>query len=486
MPLVAPNRSLPLASPARALRRLPIGPSAAESGLPRTEASPRPRGLPKLAIALVVGLMLPTELSAQLGPLRISAYRAVLIAAFFPCLVRLVSGRAGRWLASDVLVAAFAAWGVASLAVNDGVGEALESGGILVVETLGAYLVGRIALRSREDYLAMARALFAGLCVVLAVNLPEMLTGTRLVHQAFGALPGGAPGIVVEPRFGLARAFGPFDHPILNGVFCSTALSICWDLRPASREGFGRRALRGAVVGLAALTSLSSGAILALAMQGGLLAYRRLMRAVRARWMLLAGAASLLYAALSAISERSGLKALMWYLTFDRATASYRLLIWEHGGTNVGNHPWFGIGHGDWERPEWMSPSVDSFWLLTTMTYGLPAITFLAAAILASLRRAGSVRDPDPDGVRLRQSWIIAWVALAFAGFTVHYWNNVFVLIGFLLGAGAWMGTPVPAEVRVTAGNGASRLPAGRTGVLTATRAPRPARGMTRRKDGPR
>jgi len=48
-------------------------------------------------------------------------------------------------------------------------------------------------------------------------------------------------------------------------------------------------------------------------------------------------------------------------------------------------HPVFGIGYGDWARPNWIPASVDNFWLLTAMRHGVPGLGFLAAAFILVL-----------------------------------------------------------------------------------------------------
>lgn len=433
---VAPRWLPPLAPPSWAgkqfPRRCPPRPECLES-------SQSSRGSAAwLVTALVLALLIPTELSLRLGPLRLSPYRCVLIAAFVPLVLRWSTGRTGRVTGIDLAVLGFALWGWLALVVNAGAGASIEPGGILLLESFGAYLVGRTLVRDRATFTGLCRVAVLACALSLAVSLPESLSGRRLVHQTLGSFLPGAPTFVVEPRFGLARAFGTFDHPILNGVFASTCLALAW--YGCGPTGLGARSGRALVVVASALTSLSSGAFLSMAVQLGLASYRRVARALPRRWLLLVMALLAAYGVVSALSSRSGLQALIWYLAFDRTTASYRLLIWEHGSNSVGANPWFGVGQGDWERPEWMSGSVDSFWLMTTMSFGIPALLLMSTAIVGSLVRAGRRVRADAAEDRARFGWILAWIALVFAGFTVHYWNNVFAFLWLLLGAGAWMG----------------------------------------------
>ena len=385
---------------------------------------------------LVLALVLPTELSLYLGPLRLTPYRLVLLPVFVGLLSGILSGRVGRLLVADRCIMAFAAWAVMATAVTQGPASALESGGILVVESLGAYLVGRTFVRSEADMRRFAGLLALVVCVLTVIVLPELITGKHLVHDVFGALTGRRQPTPVEGRFGLWRSYGPFDHPILHGSFCATAFGMAFCLRS------GRRMARGLMIALGAFSSLSSACLMALFLQVGLLLYGRVTRALRQRWALLGLALLGAYTAISVLSSRSGLKALLWYLTFDRHTASYRIQIWEHGMANVAANPLFGLGDASWDRPSWMAESVDAFWLQLALTYGAPAPLLLIVASVLLLRGAGRCRVLDEAGRLLRDGWAVTLVALLFVGFTVHYWNNMFVLFFLMLGAGAWMTDP--------------------------------------------
>ena len=186
---------------------------------------------------------------------------------------------------------------------------------------------------------------------------------------------------------------------------------------------------------------------MAVFLQATLIAYRFVTRRLPGRWMILGGALASVYLALSIFSSRSGLKVLLWYLTFDRHTASMRLAIWDYAGDNVALHPRFGVGMEHWIRPSWMPESVDSFWLVTTLSFGLPATISLALALVFLLARVKrSVSDEGPD-VEQRRAWAYTILSLVFVGFTVHYWNNVFVLFMFLIGSGGWMATSPKREL---------------------------------------
>lgn len=395
------------------------------------EAAGSSRSIWLWAFPLVIAL--PTELSLNLGGLRLTPYRIVLLACFFPSLLQVLQGEQVKRRAADLWATLFGLWAVLAFAIRNGPVQAIESGGILIAESLGAYLLARAAVRSVSDLRRFLKAMTVLMMVLLAAGLPETLSGQHLTHDIFGVL-GNRPSTEVEGRFGMARAYASFDHPILFGSFAGMWLALLWDARRG--DGLVRRAGRGALVVATTFCSLSSGCLMAIFLQGALIAYRQVTRWLPGRWLLLVSVILAGYGAVSAASSRSGLKVLLWYLTFDRHTASYRIGIWEHATDDVARSPLFGVGVENWERPDWMAQSIDSFWLVLSMNYGLVAVGALALAVIAQIRAVAGAPKGDPDLQRLRLSWTFSMVALCLVGFTVHFWNNVFCAFFFILGCG--------------------------------------------------
>jgi len=394
--------------------------------------------LPVAIGLLLFALLLPTEMSLNLAGLRLTPYRIVLLTTFFSSIRTVRSGLVGRPILADKAIAAFGAWALFALLLREGPQRAIESGGIFIAESLGAYYLARAHVRDAADLIAVGKGLFVGMVILSLLAIPEMLTGQRIVHDVAGAIFGGRQDTLVEGRLGLSRAYGPFDHPILYGTFCAAAFSLSRVLsgrRPDLVKDTGRSAL----VAFAALASLSSGCIMAVMFQAGLATYGAVLRQVASRWKLLTAACLGAYALISALSDRSGLKAVLWYVTLSRDTAAYRIMIWEHAGENIWRHPLVGIGLENWIRPTWMPESVDSFWLVLSLSYGLPAVALLAVACLWLMARVGRRPLGCLAERRLRSAWCLTFAALLFTGFTVHYWNNVFVLFFFMLGCGGWM-----------------------------------------------
>ena len=398
---------------------------------------PRGGGGSVIAALFILTMLVPTAAHFTVGTLSLSAHRVLLLLAFFPCAGWLLTGRAGRLRACDVLVAAHSAWAVLSFAVNGGPDIALKSGGIYVVETLGAYLIGRTCIRDERAFRTLVRCLVWAVIGLAVFTVPEAITG---FHYFAAKTEMGVVG-PDDVRHGFYRAHGPFQHAILNGVFCSTVLAMAW----YSVRG-GRWTLRGLrnslLICVSAATSVSSVVIVSLAAQGGLIVWNRLLRAFRYRWWLLAGMTAAAWLGISLASNR-GAMAILARIAFDPQTAYMRQAIWQAGVPNVLAHPLFGLGQRDWVRPGWMPPSVDNFYLLTTMRYGVPALLLLGGAVLSCAIAGRRGRLPLPVQ-RLRTGWRISLVAFLISAGTVHLWLTALTFFFFFLGCGVWF-ADVPA-----------------------------------------
>jgi hypothetical protein len=152
------------------------------------------------------------------------------------------------------------------------------------------------------------------------------------------------------------------------------------------------------------------------------------------------------------------------YFTFSKQSAYNRILIFEYGTAEVARHPIFGIGLGDWERPVWMSDSMDNFWLVTAVRYGVPAFLLLVGLLLGILWKSGQRKNLPPEWRRARHAWAFTLFGITVAAATVHLWNALFVLFLFLIGSGAWLLDAKPGAMR------AAQRP------MTTLRALRPAR----------
>jgi O-Antigen ligase len=386
-------------------------------------------------IAALFLLSLLPQISFHIGPLLLKPYRVFLLIAFVPLLVRLCSGAAGRMVAVDWLMIGASLWAALALMVNHPIGETVEPIGVIFIELLGAYMVGRVCIRSAEDFRRVVKVLFFVTLLLLVFAALESLTRQAVLLQLLGQ---GWAAVDTGIRFGLRRAQTVFAHPIHYGVFVSAGLGFAWyALRPDA--GLLTRAACAVVIALSTFLSLSTGALLAFVMQCGFIAWETVTAPHPKRWRVFAWGALAGYVVLDLITTRSPFHTLVNYASFSHGSGYNRILIWQYGTDNVAANPVFGLGLNDWEKPEWMSDSVDNFWLLLTMQYGLPFIAMFAGALFLILRRVSRRELADPVDRACRAGYLTTFGGIVIAGGTVHYWQTMFAFVLFLFGTGLWM-----------------------------------------------
>jgi hypothetical protein len=473
---VAPGGSLggSLGAPGRA-RPAPRGRAGPRGAGPAAPAAGAEATAAGLLLVFVVALFLP--LKVDVAGLTLTPVRIFLLAGFVPLLLRLLRGAAGPITPGDVLLGLHGLWlGVAIVAVHGS--ERLAFAGIAVVESFGGYLAGRVLIRSVADYRRFFRYFLTGLALVAPFVLLENLTGrlyfSRLLEPLGGTLPKVQAGAEAM-RMGFYRAQAVVDHPILWGVFCSIAIANAYFLY---RDDRARRLVLTGFATLMTFTSLSSGPLLAAVLQLGMIGWGWI---TRHAWWLLVGLVVFAYVAIDLLSNRTPVQVMISYLTFNPATGYWRLHIWTYGTAEVMRHPLFGIGLNDWTRPAWLaSDSVDNFWLLTAMRFGLPGVLLLLGGIAANLVRI--LRQELPEELRpVRTGYVVALIGTLLALMTVHIWGATATLVLFYYGAGCWLFTaakPAAVPARRPAG-GDSGDPDGDPGGAPAE-ASEPRRGPTK------
>ena len=395
------------------------------------QAIPSRHRLAPPVVLFLICLALP--ILFQLGTLRLSPYRVVLIVMLLPCLWGWFTGAAGRLRFPDLLVLGLAVWSATSFLVVHGPSQGIESAGIVLIETLAPYMLARCYIRSRQDFYAMVRVLAVIVFALAPFAIIETFTAwngpIRISESIFQTYPDvGKPA-----RWGLDRVQGPFEHPILFGVFAGSALALA-----VYTLGFFRIPVAAGLAVTAAL-SLSSGPLTALVVQSGMILWDRVFHRMTRHWVLLVVLAVTIYVAVDLISNRTPAEVFISYAAFNPETAYNRLLIWDWGWVNIWQNPWFGLGNNDWQRLWFMTASVDMFWIQRTMVHGLPVGLMNQLLFVTMLIGLVKCRSDDPQVLRCRTGIAICLVGFYLSGMTVHFWNATFVLYMFFIGSAVWV-----------------------------------------------
>ena len=374
-----------------------------------------------------------------IGPLRMSLYRIVLLVMVLPCLGMWMSGKAGRIRTADIALLLFSVWCTLSFIVNNGMALSVQPIGIGFIETFGSYLLARCYIRDASDFYNLVQLLFRIVVVLLPFAIFEVVTGENISRDFFGLIlpTGGVP--PPEPaRWGLSRVRSVFDHPILFGV-CTGCIFALVHLVLGYQKSFFERSLKTGIVGGTAFLSLSAGPIAVAAVQGLLLTWNRLLRGISFRWIILVGLLLSAHLVVKMIANRSLVEIFLSFFLFDPISYWFRVLIWEYGSTSVLNHPLFGVGMNEWERPEWMPSSIDNWWLILAVRHGLPAMFLMLLAFLLIFLAIGFRKGLDNKLVEYRTGFLISMSGFFVVAWTVAFWDAAYVLLLFLMGSGVWM-----------------------------------------------
>lgn len=401
----------------------------------------------KVAILLFVAtLFLPSIFFV--GPMALSPTLLLLTLGFIPLLALWMVGRAGGRCATDVLVLGFAAWAFSTRLALLPVGEALEPAGVVILQTAGAYLAGRVLVRNAAALRLVFGAAILAVSLLLPFLLWESLTGAKPLLDVAALLGKTLVPTHMDPRWGFQRAQGVFEHPILLGMFVATLISPAIFMF-SERIGRLSRWLAPPAMVLSAMTSLSTGALLSMNIQFALTLWNAVLRSIRQRWTILICLVIALYIIADLLSNRTPFHLFVDYATFSAQSSYNRILIWQFGSAAVMDAPFVGHATEDWERPSYMHASMDNFWLVIAYRYGLPGFFLLAVAFVLTIWRISRRTLHEEQSRNMRLGVIFSLVATMIAAASVHLWNNSYIWLMFMLGSVAWMTHP---EEGVSAG----------------------------------
>ena len=435
-----------MTSAADPTRRVAVPAPAARATTPAETGLALPVKLYFLAVMIPIGF--------NLGPLYMTGMRLLLLSLVVPMTFMLISGRFGKLHLVDFAFFAHVAWMAVALSVNNP-NMVVQNVGSTGIEFLGGYLVGRAYIRTPAQFIALCKLLSVLVLCLLPFALYETQTGRPIIVEMIRRIPGlrSESIVTIEPRLGLERVQAVFAHPIHFGLFCSVAFSMTY---VGLRDLYTRRTrlVVSALIGLSGFLALSSGAFLAMVMQLFLIGWAAALRNVPSRWWILVGLAVIAYVVIDLLSDRSPVRVFMSYATFSPHNAYWRGIIFEWGmknilgdaENNIPPAPVFGIGLNDWVRPFFMySGSMDNFWLVMGVRFGLPGVLLLALGYFVTLW-AVMRRDFQGDEtlMNLRRAWIFTFVGLTFTLCTVHIWTTIYSFVFFMFGAGVWFLTATP------------------------------------------
>ncbi len=395
------------------------------------------RGGPLVLKVVAIAILLPDEVGFEIGALRFSAARVILLVLTPVLLIRfarvLVAGRY-RFVFSDLLVLLTGLWMFVALANMDGMQASLNHAGPLALEFCVGYMATRFLLSEHGQAISFVNFLCWAIAFVALLGLSDTLTHRFFVHDLTRALIGGRIFGDAGDRLGLLRATSTLEHPILFGMTCAVGLLL------AASVPIRGRSFAVFACGLGTFFALSSAPIQGALLGLGLVMYNRGMAGIQFRWAAVMGLAATGVIFLFMVTNHP-FGVIFDHLTFTPEDGYFRLYTWQMASAALDQSPWFGLGFVTPEFYE-IPSTVDAFWLEWALLFGIPG------SLLAALSILGAVSLPT-DGPRAHLTnaesklgtalGIVIFVIL-FLGFTVHYYGTGWILIPLLVGVRAHLG----------------------------------------------
>lgn len=439
-------------------------------------------GGPLLLALYMASMFLP--MAFVIGGLRVTPYAGLLILFVGPLFLAFLRDRTNRFVALDFFMVAHIAWMAIAILYTEGL-----SRGVFVVNTaltsLGGYMIGRVLIRGPEDYERLFRYFFYGILLYLPFALLELFTKQVPIRDVLRLIAEVDPR-PNNPRIGLNRVQAFLEHPITYGMFCSIGVA---NLYYIYRGRWFKQVTRTGTAVVMTLLSLSSAPTIALGIQFALIAWDRMLKGIRYKWVALILIVGVTVSVLHLASPHGLVGLVIDNLSYESDTGWARVEIFNYGSAEVMRHPLFGIGFTEWIRPFWRNGSVDNFWLLTAMRYGLPALLFLLGGLAVHAGQLMSRRDLSEEWAGMRMGYVAAWAGIVFVLATVYIWGTAYIFIMTYMGAGAWLyTTPTPparyrriGEIQDTGAGARASAGVGRTaGAPSTLRPPPPARRARR------
>lgn len=384
---------------------------------------------------IAVSLFLPEEISARVQGLYLSPARVIFLVLTPILLIRfgqkITSGRY-RFVYSDLFVPTLGVWMIVSFAQTNGLQDALQHAGPLVLEFCIGYFSVRLLLSEQGQAISLVNVLCWAIAVTGCLALLDTMTGQFFVHRLVQFVFPGRLEAVPEFRYGLVRAASTNGHPILFGTACAIGFLLSLAIPTRGFVKFG--------CALGALLALSAAPLQAAFIGLGLLFYGRMTAGTRLRWgaLIALGAVSFLMLVMSLDRPFSFI---CNHFTFDEESCFFRIYIWQTGGDAAMASPWFGYGFlvpEDFNVPG----TVDAVWLEMALEFGIPASILLALSLIGATSRpiTGTRVYLTSTASELGTMLGILVFLITLVGFTVHYWGNDWILIAVVIGIRAHLG----------------------------------------------
>ena len=369
---------------------------------------------------------LPNEIALFIGTVRFEPYRLFLIFYFIYSVYRGTNGIIYKY--EKFLLAAVGWVALSNMATMSGL-SGLEPSVIYFLQVWVGYTIGRNAIQNIGSFRQFIGNYLWLLLILAPLALYESQNGYRLTH----VLASKITGIYAEPnlgpdyyRYGVHRSSTIFSHPILYSV-CATAMFIY--VISNFYSGFVKSAFFLAIVA-ALYSAMTSAGFLMVMIIATLLMIERVSKSVLILKPMLVYGGVMMLITIELLSNRGAVKFLMTTLAFNPQTAYMRYAQFEYTKDDIMRSPWFGI-NGEWTRPPGIPGSVDNYWIVMALEFGLPNLILM---VLFWYKMGRLLYLQRESHVYIFFAYL-SLTSIGVAALTVHLFDRAQILTYLILGA---------------------------------------------------
>lgn len=369
---------------------------------------------------------LPNEIALFIGSIRFEPYRLFLIFYFIYSVYRGTNGIIYKY--EKYLLAAVGWVALSNMVTMSGL-SGLEPSVIYFLQVWVGYTIGRNAIQNIGSFRQFIDSYLLLLLILAPLALYESQNGYRLTH----VLASKITGIYAEPnlgpdyyRYGVHRSSTIFSHPILYSV-CATAMFIY--VISNFYSGFVKSAFFLAIVA-ALYSAMTSAGFLMVMIIATLLMIERVSKSVLILKPMLVYGGVMMLITIELLSNRGAVKFLMTTLAFNPQTAYMRYAQFEYTKDDIMRSPWFGI-NGEWTRPAGIPGSVDNYWIVMALEYGLPNLILM---VLFWYKMGRLLYLQRESHVYIFFAYL-SLTSIGVAALTVHLFDRAQILPYLILGA---------------------------------------------------
>lgn len=398
-----------------------------------------------LIVYVAVLAWYPSFLSVPIGTIDMTVARMVMLAFFVKLLLQGNLTKQFRFEKIDKLIIVyFLAEVLAGATTAESFGQFLENRAGAMFDMVLPYFAVRLAIRNKQEYLSLLKAILVIAVPLAAFGLWQCLTGNNPFGFLWRYYAWAASDMPFTPmsRSGLYRANVVFPHPIMYGLFFAMFGPVCMGLLRQPRPKRPTYYAGLAVMGVGVFASMSGGPMFALMLAMSFVLFYR----YRKLWRVAVGVTVAMCLLVEVASNRHFYDVIGRF-TFSASTAWYRSRLIEiaffEGG--MSGHWLTGYGQVD---PGW-GPRIDlreftdivNHYILVLARYGLVGLIPFIVVLIAVFKKLVEALRLSVSQEDRWLTWCVMASLFGLLGgfFTVSLFGQPVVVFYMIIGFGAIM-----------------------------------------------